>query len=79
MDGFTSGLAVACIAIALMFVFVASTLARLERRLLEEIDERRELRDEFRTHFWDAHAAFRALGLTKTQKKDSEWVKADPQ
>lgn len=76
-DGFVIGLGVCGIVFFGLCVYVVGTLAWLGRRLADERDELRALRDDFLKHSWDAHAAFRVLGLQKTPKKDSEWVKKD--
>ena len=59
----------------LLFVYVAAMLARVERGLEREAEARRELRGEFSEHKWDVLAALRVLGLKRTLKRDSEWVK----
>lgn len=70
---------VALASAAFMFaIYVAVTLSCIERDIKRERDERRELRDEFWEHCRDAQAAYRALGLEKTPKKNPEWVVAAP-
>lgn len=51
-------------------------LASLQRDLSDAQDQLRDMRKTYWDLYMDSHAAFRAAGLTKTPRKDPEWVKA---
>jgi hypothetical protein len=48
----------------------------IERDLSNARDELRDVRKMYWDLYIDAHAAFTAMGLTKTPAQDPQWVKA---
>jgi hypothetical protein len=76
MDAYLGGLVIVGVGFGLLFVYLAFALARVERQLTDSKDELRDVRKMYWDLYIDAHAAFRAMGLTKTPAQDPQWVKA---